>query len=198
MIDISFIEGSFTREADRKRLEDIRKRSRIVIAYGQCATTGGVNALKNHRKDYKQEVYGKDAEMPHLESDLARPISAAIKVDYNLFGCPMDRNEFVRVVSDLLHGKEPLIPNYPVCVECKMRETVCRYQSGDHCMGPTARAGCNAPCPSQGVPCEACRGFVDEPALDTLNTVLKEKGGLSQHRADQKVLLWTANQVKRQ
>ena len=58
-IDIAFIEGSFSREADRQRLEEIRKRSRIVIAYGQCATTGGINALKNHAQDYKECGYGK-------------------------------------------------------------------------------------------------------------------------------------------
>ena len=39
-IDISFIEGSFTREEDRKRLEDIRARSNVVVAYGACAVTG--------------------------------------------------------------------------------------------------------------------------------------------------------------
>src|SRR5512140_3235962 len=40
-LDIALIEGSFTREADRARLEEIRRRAAIVIAYGQCATTGG-------------------------------------------------------------------------------------------------------------------------------------------------------------
>jgi len=111
-IDIAFVEGSFTRESDRARLEDIRKRASIVIAYGACAATAGINAMKNHTTDYKEFVYGKDASMPHLESQNALPISAAIKVDYALHGCPMDRAEFVRVVSDLLHGKQPVIPNY--------------------------------------------------------------------------------------
>lgn len=191
-IDIAFIEGSFTREADRKRLENIRKRANIVVAYGSCATIGGINALKNHQQDYKKFVYGDAASMPHLDSDIARPIHEAIKVDYKIHGCPINKAEFVRVVSDILHAKEPSIPNYPVCVECKLRGTVCRYQLGDHCMGLVARAGCGAPCPADGIPCEACRGFVDHPNQKALEQVLKEKGQLSPYRAQTKSRLWTA------
>ena len=53
-IDIAFVEGSFTREADRARLEDIRRRASIVIAYGACAATAGINAMKNHTDAYKE------------------------------------------------------------------------------------------------------------------------------------------------
>ncbi|MFA6092772.1 MAG: NADH:ubiquinone oxidoreductase [Elusimicrobiota bacterium] len=192
-IDIAFIEGSFSREADRKRLEDIRKRAKIVIAYGQCAATAGINALKNHTKDYKEAVYGKDALMPHLDSQKALPISAAIKVDYNAFGCPVNKYEVLQIVSHLLHGKEPVIPTYPVCVECKRRETVCRYQEGDHCLGQTARAGCGAPCPADGIPCEACRGFVDGPNEAALEKALCS-AGFSKSRAQEKSRMFAANQ----
>lgn len=193
MIDISFIEGSFSREADRKRLEEIRARSKMVVAYGACATTGGVNALKNHTGDYGRFVYGDKSEMPHLASQKAKPISAAIKVDYCIHGCPIDKNEFVEIVSHLLHGKEPVVPNYPVCVECKMRETVCRFQSGDHCMGLVARAGCGAPCPADGIPCEACRGFADHCNQDALVKVLVQRGKMDIERAQEKSRIFTAN-----
>jgi coenzyme F420-reducing hydrogenase gamma subunit len=191
-IDIAFIEGSFSRESDRARLEDIRNRSAAVVAYGSCATIGGINALKNHQPDYSEFVYGPASRMPHLASQAARPISDAIKVDYNIHGCPISKAEFVRIVSDLLHGKTPFVPNYAVCVECKMRETICRYAVGDHCLGPLARAGCNAPCPADGVPCEACRGFIDDPNLRSLEKGLQEKGGLSAERAATKTRMWTA------
>jgi len=193
--DIAFIEGSFTREADRKRLEDIRTRASVVIAYGSCATSGGINALKNHQGDYGSFVYGEDAEAPHLDSSKALPISSAIKVDFEIPGCPIDKAEFIRIVSELLHGVRPRLPNHPVCVECKLRETVCRYQSGDHCLGLVARAGCGAPCPADGIPCEACRGLVDNPNLEALPEVLREKGGLTRHRAQTKALLWTSNEL---
>jgi sulfhydrogenase subunit delta len=195
--DIALVEGSFSREVDRPRLEEIRRKAKIVIAMGACAASGGINALKNHQKDYAQEVYGDKAGMPHLASQAALPISAAIKVDYELPGCPMNKEELVKVVSDLVHGKAPLIPNHPVCVECKMRETVCRFDVGDHCMGLISRAGCGAPCPADGIPCEGCRGFVDQANYAALEKVLVEKAGFSPARAKSKAQMFTANIVEK-
>ncbi len=196
-IDIAFVEGSFTREADRARLESIRERSAIVIAYGACATSGGINALKNHQdiNDVKECVYGEDSCMSHLDSNQkALPVSGAIKVDYCLRGCPMSKSEFIRVVTQLVHGTEKVyIPSYPVCVECKLRETVCRYDDGGHCLGPIARAGCGAPCPADGIPCEACRGMIDEPNEKAMEKVLMENGGLPERWAKTKTRMFTAN-----
>lgn len=193
-IDVAFIEGSFSREADRRRLEEIRSRASIVVAYGACAASGGINALKNHTADYAEEVYGKDAKRPHLDSQKALPVSAAIKVDYAIPGCPIDKDEFIRVVEQLVHGTTKVyIPSYPVCVECKRNETVCRYDDGDHCLGPVALAGCNAPCPAAGIPCEACRGFVADANEDAMELVLKENGNLPEQRAKDKTRMFTAN-----
>ena len=195
-INVSFIEGSFSREADRARLEEIRKRSDIVVAYGSCAVTGGINALKNRFEmdDYKEAVYGADKDMPHLDTQEALPVSAAIKVDYEIPGCPIDKDEFIRVVTQLVHGTEKVYtPSYPVCLECKLRETVCRFDEGDHCMGQVARAGCGAPCPADGIPCEACRGFVENPNEKALEQVLRERGGLSPKWAKEKSQMFTAN-----
>ena len=193
-IDIALIEGSYTREADRARLEEIRRRARLVLAYGACASTGGINALKNHQDDHQECVYGKDARQAHLRSGPARPISSVIKVDYEVPGCPVNKYELLRILTDLLHDKAPFIPTYPVCVECKRRETICRYDEGDHCLGQVTRAGCGAPCPADGVPCEACRGFVDHPNLAALERILMDRAGFSQRRAVGKSRMFTANQ----
>jgi coenzyme F420-reducing hydrogenase gamma subunit len=192
-IDIALVEGSFTREADRERLLEIRRRARIVIAYGACAATGGINALRNHQDDFHEAVYGEHARDPHIVSGPALPISAVIKVDYAANGCPASKYELLDILSQLLHGAEPLIPTYPVCVECKRRGTVCRFDEGDYCMGMVALAGCGAPCPADGIPCEACRGFVHEPNLRSLEKVLMERAGFSQKRAVSKARMFTAN-----
>jgi len=193
-IDVAFIEGSFTREADRRRLQQIRERASIVVAYGACATSGGINALKNHMSDYAEAVYGEDSTCPHLASQKAFPVSEAIKVDYEVKGCPMDKAEFIRVVEQLVHGTEKVyIPSYPVCVECKRRETVCRYDDGEHCLGPIAQAGCGAPCPADGIPCEACRGMVEHPNEAAMKKVLIENGELPEQRAAALSRMFTAN-----
>jgi sulfhydrogenase subunit delta len=193
-IDVAFIEGSFTREADRRRLEDIRRRASVVVAYGACATCGGINALKNHQDDYAAEVYGADKDRPHLNSQKALPVSAAIKVDYEIPGCPMDKAEFVRIVTQLVKGTAKVyVPSYPVCMECKRNGTICRYDDGDHCLGPVALAGCGAPCPAAGIPCEACRGMVKNANQDAMEKVLIENGKLPDERAKTKSRMFTAN-----
>lgn len=189
MIDIAFIEGSFTREKDRERLIKIRERAKIVVAYGSCATLGGINALKHQKDGWKEFVYG-NANFEILDSSKALPISSVIKVDYNLHGCPINREEFLRVAIDLAMDKEPLIPNYPVCVQCKVNETICRYLLNECCLGLVARAGCGAPCPKDGIPCEACRGFVDNPNLEALKEVIKDE------KLKEKLYLFTSNQME--
>jgi len=98
------------------------------------------------------------------------------EVDFVLPGCPIDQEEFLRTVRDLVLGKTPRLPNYPVCVECKRAGNVCVFLKGMKCMGPVARAGCGAHCPSHGDYCEACRGFVDHPNTEAHQETLKEHG----------------------
>ncbi len=71
---------------------------------------------------------------------------------------PSTASEFLAVVKALLQGREPKIPDYPMCVECKLKENVCMYDKGKTCLGPIARAGCDAICPTYGDGCEGCRG----------------------------------------
>jgi coenzyme F420-reducing hydrogenase gamma subunit len=193
-IDFALVEGSFTREMDRDRLIEVRRRAKTVIAYGACACTGGINSLRNHQDDFHAEVYGDHACDSMVFSGPALPISSVIEVDYEVRGCPADKYELIDILSSLLHGKDPVVPGYPVCMECKRRGTVCRYDVGDYCMGQIARAGCGAPCPAAGIPCEACRGFAAGVNTRSLEKVLVERGGMSQARAISKARMFTANQ----
>ncbi len=175
--DIAFVEGSITRKADEERLKDIRARAKLVVAYGQCAVSGGINRLKNNwasMDDVKKEVYGSNSDMPHLDTYPTKGIDEVVKVDLYIPGCPVNRDEFLRIVKELLLGKFPRLPNHPVCVECKLKENVCLYDYGIVCLGPLARAGCGAICPSNGVPCEACRGTVTNPNKNAMHEVLQK------------------------
>jgi coenzyme F420-reducing hydrogenase gamma subunit len=173
---IAFIEGSCTRESDEARLEQIRAQASIVVALGACAHLGGVNALKSLHplEDVRTWVYGDKANW--YETYDARPIGAVIEVDAAIPGCPIDREEFVRVVKAVLVGKKPPVPDYPVCVECKLKENVCMFHAGKFCLGPVVRAGCDAICPTYGDGCEGCRGFIPHPNEDAMKDVLAEAG----------------------
>ena len=183
--DIAFIEGSITRPMDEERLKEIRANAKVLIAFGACASIGGVNKLRNQWSvaNVKREVYGSanpsDIENnPFFDSFPTKAVGEVVKVDYHIRGCPIDRGEFARVVTALVMGQEPNIPNYPVCVECKKNENICVFEEGGFCLGPITRAGCNAICPSNGNECEGCRGYVDNPHMDAERGIL-EKYGLS-------------------
>lgn len=172
--DIAFIEGSCTRPSDEERLKKIRANAKLVVAIGSCATIGGINCLKNARPldQVRKEVYGDKADL--FETYAARPIDAVIKVDAYVHGCPIERNEFLSIVKQLLAGQKPFVPNYPVCVECKANENICVYEKDMQCMGPVSRAGCNACCVNQGALCWGCRGPVDDPNADSHKEVLEK------------------------
>jgi sulfhydrogenase subunit delta len=174
---IAFVEGSCTRKEDEARLLKIREQAAVVVALGACAHTGGVNALKNLQpslQDVREYVYGDKWQW--YETYPARPISEVIQVDASIPGCPIDRFEFLKVVKMVLLGKTPAIPDYPVCVECKLKENVCIFDKGGTCLGPVTRAGCDAICPTYGDGCEGCRGPIPHPNVDALKDVLEDAG----------------------
>jgi len=173
---VAFIEGSCTRPSDETHLKAIREKAGVVVALGACAHLGGVNAIRNRQElpDVRRYVYGDKAEW--YETYPARPISAVIPIEAFIPGCPIDRQEFVRVVTAVLQGRAPQLPDYPLCVECKLKENVCLYQRGKTCLGPITRAGCDAICPTYGDSCEGCRGLIPNPNIDSLKTVLGEHG----------------------
>lgn len=174
--DIAIVEGSITRETEIERLKDIRQNARVLVALGACAHIGGVNCLKNHfdMDEVLNYVYGKEAR--HFDTIPARPLSAVVAVDCAVPGCPIDRDEFLEVTKALLLGKKPAIPDYPVCVECRMKENVCVFDKGMTCLGPVTRAGCGAICLTYGNKCEGCRGLVGDPNLNSHKQVLQEHG----------------------
>jgi len=192
--DIAIIEGSCTRQADEARLENIRKNAKVIVAIGACATSGGINALKNVRplEQVRKEVYGADWEK--YDTYRARGVDEVIKVDYKVYGCPMTKSEFVKVFKALITGSKPDIPNYPMCVDCKMAGNVCVFEKGLTCVGPITRAGCEACCVTEGAVCWGCRGLVDNPNIDAHKEVL-EKYNLTVKELQNRMNLYFTNEL---
>jgi coenzyme F420-reducing hydrogenase gamma subunit len=187
---IAFIEGSCSRASDEARLKQIRERAKVVVALGACAHLGGVNTMKNRwvMENVQTYVYGKDGQSAY-ETYPARPISAVIKVDAVIPGCPIDRYEFLRIVQQMLQGRTPKLPDYPLCVECKLQENACLNKLGKPCLGPITRAGCEAICPSYGDGCEGCRGWAPEANFVHMREVLRGHG-LSDYEIDMKLTMF--------
>jgi len=176
--DIAFVEGSIARPMDEERLKSIREKAKTLVALGACACIGGINSLRNRFsvEEVKERVYGDADGNKYFDVFPLKAVDEVVKVDYYIRGCPIDRDEFCRVVTSLALGKRPEIPNYPVCVECKKRGNVCVFEMGDFCLGPVTRAGCNARCPTSESGCEGCRGLLDNPNTDSELEVLQKHG----------------------
>lgn len=174
--DIAFIDGACSREAEIERLKTIRERAKMVVPIGACACLGGVNCLKNQypMEEVLREVYGEAAK--YYNTIPARPISAVIPVDYFIPGCPIVKDEFIRVVGELLAGRMPHQPNNPVCAECKMAGNVCVFDKGLTCLGPVTRGGCKATCVTGGAVCWGCRGLIDQPNTNAERDILQQAG----------------------
>lgn len=163
-LDVALVEGSVSTNGDLAMLEDIRKRAKVLIAIGNCACNGGPQAAcameKNHKERIKQ-VYG-DVKFSISEPIDAKPLSAYVKVDLMITGCPIDKWEFLRALGCLVKGDNPLAIKYPVCVECKYNENECLLFKDEMCLGPITMAGCNSVCVNHNIPCYGCRGAVIE------------------------------------
>ncbi|MBS3781492.1 MAG: NADH:ubiquinone oxidoreductase [Candidatus Thermoplasmatota archaeon] len=175
--DVAFIEGSITDSHAEERLKEIRNNADIVVAIGACATIGGINSIRNAQdfEKVQERVYGDERE--HYEAwEKAKPAKAVVDVDYEVHGCPIDREEFLHVVQSIVMGREPNIPDYPVCVECKLNENVCAFERDEFCVGPVTRAGCDSCCVNEGTICWGCRGMIDNPNEEAHEEVLEEYG----------------------
>lgn len=177
--DIAFVEGSISTDKEIAKIKKIRKRAKVVVAFGACSATGGLNCLKNRfpMKEVKEAVYGKKGvKMNTFDTIPARPIDAVIEVDHYIHGCPIPKKEFLSVFTDLMLGKVPPANNNPVCVDCKLAGNICVFEKGKQCLGPVTRAGCDAVCVTYGAICWGCRGFVDNPNTGAHNETLRRYG----------------------
>lgn len=175
--DISLVEGSITTPHDAERIHHIRRSSSLLISIGACATAGGIQALRNfgNVQEFKKIVYASPEYIDTLNK--STPIVDHVPVDFELRGCPINKEQLLDVLTSLLHGRKPSIPNYSVCVECKRNGTVCGLVThGPPCLGPVTQAGCGALCPLYHRGCFGCYGPKENPNTFSLAQQWEQDG----------------------
>jgi coenzyme F420-reducing hydrogenase gamma subunit len=175
--DLAFVEGSISTAEDARRIQEVRAESRFLVTIGACATAGGIQALRNWSQieEFKRAVY------PHPEwidaSSTSTPISEHVQVDFEIWGCPVDKRQLLEVLQRVAGGNRPVLPTYSVCMECKRRGNVCVVVTrGEPCIGPVTRTGCGALCPSLGRGCYGCFGPADDVCLTAFSDLLASLG----------------------
>ncbi len=175
--DISLVEGSVTTAEDAERIQEVRRQSGALITIGACATSGGIQALRNTRdvSELLRIVYATPSYISTLAT--STPIADHVAVDFELRGCPIDRHQLLEVISAFLVGRKPVTPTHSVCIECKQAGNICvTVAHGTPCLGPATQAGCGALCPSFNRGCYGCFGPAETPNTPSMVALLHETG----------------------
>ena len=116
-VDVTLVEGAVSSQEDMKVVQLVRKRSRMIVALGDCAVTSNVSAMRNSvpLKKLLERIYidGVD-EKPGVPTQgvppllrHAVPVHEVVKVDLHIPGCPPKAEAIMHVITELLAGRKP-------------------------------------------------------------------------------------------
>ncbi len=183
--DVTLVEGSISTPEQVEQVKEIREQTAVLITIGACATSGGIQALRNTRDldGFIRTVYPTPEYVNSLET--STPIAEHVRVDYELTGCPVDRGQLLGAIASLLAGAAPRVSTSPVCIECKRRGYVCVIVAkGEPCLGPVTRTGCGALCPAFDRGCYGCFGPSQPPNTASLGRRFIDLGLSPKEAAD--------------
>jgi len=165
--DICLVEGNPVTKANIKLLQEMRRRSKLLIVLGNCAALGGVWEIKNYQLKKKtiKHVYKHNLK---VENPAIKEVSNFVKVDFTIPCCPIIGDEAMETLYQLLAGRIPKIPQNPVCYECQNSGYECLLQKGEICLGPITLGGCRAVCLKSRQACWGCRGLFEGAQVKNL------------------------------
>lgn len=175
--DVALVEGSITTPHDAQRIRQVRREARFLVTIGACATSGGIQALRNwaDHEEFLRSVYASPDYIESLATSTA--IADHVQVDFELRGCPINKQQLLEVLRALLAGRRPRTPAHCVCLDCKRRGTVCVMVAyGAPCLGPVTQSGCGALCPAYDRGCYGCFGPSAQPNLVSLSSQFVRAG----------------------
>jgi len=184
--DVGFVEGAIRSEHDRHAALKMRESCKTIVAFGTCASYGGVSGLGWLYKDdaILKKVYGglpttTETERPEgapvLEQSVV-PVDEVIKVDMHLPGCPPHPYYIAQAIKVLLQQDNAVMPAGTVCSMCDRvmekrtgvtlqrgavtapERDVCFLSQGVICLGSVTLDRCRAQCTNKGVACAGCAG----------------------------------------
>ena len=174
--DYIFVEGTVCFDRDVKRIKELRKRTKYIVALGACSHVGGVPSMKNflNKEKTMKFVYPTHNK---LKSTPPEPIDRHIKVDYYLPQCPPSKTELLEFIKCISARREFKPYTDPVCLECRKKGNQCLLvDKNEICLGPITNGGCDAICPTNSVECYGCRGPCKDANMKAFINLLKEKG----------------------
>jgi NAD-reducing hydrogenase small subunit len=121
-VDVCLIEGAICNEDNLELLHKIRKRTKVLVSFGDCAVTANVPAIRNqlglgNTESVLQRAYIESAQdnpcIPALDGIVPKllervmPVHEAVYVEHFLPGCPRPADRIKALVAQLLAGVDP-------------------------------------------------------------------------------------------
>ncbi|MCE0521808.1 MAG: hypothetical protein LV480_02735 [Methylacidiphilales bacterium] len=116
-VDVALIEGAVSSEEDVEKIRKIRKRTKLLVALGDCAVTSNVPSMRNRFKveDVEHRAYIENAQNnPGIPREVippllpkSRPVHEFVKVDVYVPGCPPEADTIYFVLTELVAGRLP-------------------------------------------------------------------------------------------
>ncbi len=144
-IDVCLFNGSIRNSEQEEMAHLMRRKSKVLVAYGACAQQGGIPGLANlhDRESIFETVYVDAPSNDNAARVFPRPSSVeggnvltlpefwdgvqtlaqTVKVDYYLPGCPPEADRILDAVTAIIAGELPpagsvIGSNTTVCAEC--------------------------------------------------------------------------------
>lgn len=121
-VDVALVEGAVANDENREMAHRLRKATRYVISFGDCAVTGNVTAARNplgvalevlrpvylENGDANPRIPDETGIVPVL-LDKVLPLHQVVPVDFYLPGCPPDAGRIKAVLAALVDGRVPVL-----------------------------------------------------------------------------------------
>jgi NAD-reducing hydrogenase small subunit len=114
-VDVALVEGAVANDDNLEMIKKVRERTKLIIAFGDCAVTGNVTAMRNplgSAEKIIKAVYvdrvDADPQMPKREHTLpvllerVRPLHEVVAVDFYLHGCPPSADRIRAAIEAVL------------------------------------------------------------------------------------------------
>jgi F420-non-reducing hydrogenase small subunit len=192
-VDIAIVSGSVRNIENKKKLEELREKSKILIAYGTCACYGGITGMADlytpeevTSRTYSDNPSTESAELPSEVVPkllpIVHPAGDIADVDGYIPGCPPKERLVGDILIPLVNDRAPEVPKKSVCADCQRHmehvkfDKILRRVEGDPdpekcflsqgyvCLGSVTLGRCGALCTAAGVACHGCGG----PSLDVI------------------------------